>query len=81
MLRCSVVGKWTGGAVGAEKGKLIGDYRVWGGSRIDPPPPGQKGGVIQHPRLVRPLIYAPQSSLRGGVWGRLRIPVGHIEIV
>jgi hypothetical protein len=30
MLRCSVVGKWTGGAVGAEKGKLIGDYKVLG---------------------------------------------------
>ena len=30
MLRCSVVGEWTGGAVGAEKGKLIGDYKVLG---------------------------------------------------
>ena len=30
MLRCSVVGKWTGGAVGAETGKLIGDYKVLG---------------------------------------------------
>jgi hypothetical protein len=29
-LRCSVVGKWTAGAVGAEKGKLIGDYKVLG---------------------------------------------------
>jgi len=31
MLRCSVVGKWTGRAVGAETGKLIGDYKVSGG--------------------------------------------------
>jgi len=30
MLRCSVVGKWTGGAVGDEKGKLIGGYKVLG---------------------------------------------------
>ncbi len=30
MLRCSVVGKWTGGAVGAETGKLIGDFKVLG---------------------------------------------------
>ena len=30
MLQCSVVGKWTGGAVGAGNGKLIGDYKVWG---------------------------------------------------
>jgi hypothetical protein len=30
MLRCSVVGKWTGGAVGAETGKLIGGYKVSG---------------------------------------------------
>lgn len=34
MLRCSVVGKWTGGAVDAETGKLIGDYRVWEESSI-----------------------------------------------
>ena len=34
MLRCSVVGKWTGGAVEAEKGKLIGNYRVWEESSI-----------------------------------------------
>ena len=30
MLRCSVVGKWTGGAVGAKTGKLIRDYKVLG---------------------------------------------------
>jgi len=30
MLRCSVVGKWTGGAVGAEGGMLIGDCRAFG---------------------------------------------------
>ena len=30
MLRYSLVGKWTGGAVGAESGKLIEDYKVWG---------------------------------------------------
>ena len=30
MLRCGMVGKWTGGAVGAETGKLIRDYKVWG---------------------------------------------------
>ena len=34
MLRCSVVGKWTGGAVGAEKGKLIGDYKVFSEVRV-----------------------------------------------
>jgi len=34
MLRCSVVGKWTGGAVGAEKGKLIGEYKVFLGVRV-----------------------------------------------
>jgi len=28
MLRCSVLGKWTDGAMGAEREKLIGDYRV-----------------------------------------------------
>ncbi len=32
MLRCSVVGKWTGRAVGVEKGKLIRDYKVLGGT-------------------------------------------------
>jgi hypothetical protein len=36
MLRCSVVGKWTGAAVGAEKGKLIGDYKVLGGGLYGP---------------------------------------------
>ena len=30
MMRYSVVGKWSGAAVGAEKGKLIGDYKVLG---------------------------------------------------
>ena len=34
MMRCSVVGKWTGGAVGAEKGKLIGAYKVFGGMSL-----------------------------------------------
>jgi hypothetical protein len=29
MPRCSMVGKWTGGAVGAGKEKLIGEYKVW----------------------------------------------------
>ena len=33
LLRCSVVGKWTAGAVGAETGKLIRDYKVLGGRR------------------------------------------------
>ena len=28
VLRCSVVGKWTAGAVGAEAGKLGGTYKV-----------------------------------------------------
>jgi hypothetical protein len=31
MLRCSVVGKWIAEAVGAETGKLIKDYKVFGG--------------------------------------------------
>jgi hypothetical protein len=30
MLQCSVVGEWTGGAVGAGRIKLIGDCKVWG---------------------------------------------------
>ena len=29
LLRCSVVGKWTGGASGTGEGKLGGDYKVW----------------------------------------------------
>jgi len=33
MLQCGVVGKWTGGAVRTEKGKLIGDYKVAGPGR------------------------------------------------
>ena len=36
MMRYSVVGKWTGAAVGAEKGKLIGDYKVFGGGLYGP---------------------------------------------
>jgi hypothetical protein len=34
MLRCGMVGKWTGGAVEAEKGKLIGGYKVFSGVRV-----------------------------------------------
>jgi hypothetical protein len=29
-LRCGMVGKWTGGAVGAETGMLIGGCKVFG---------------------------------------------------
>jgi hypothetical protein len=34
MLRCSVVGKWTGWAVGTETRKLIGEYKVFSGVRV-----------------------------------------------
>ena len=36
MLRYSLVGKWTGGTVGAESGKLIEDYKVWGEKGLKP---------------------------------------------
>ena len=37
MLRCSVVGKWTGGAVGAGSRKSIGDYKVFGAASTAQP--------------------------------------------
>ena len=65
MLRCGMVGKWTGGAVGAETGKLIGDYKVfrvfvWP-SRLAPASPRQIGrsravGAGPEPKPVTPLL-------------------------
>ena len=51
MLRCSVVGEWTGGAVGAERGKLIRDYKVLGAAAE--PSPNYPNGLSSFGRFAR----------------------------
>jgi hypothetical protein len=52
MLRCSVVGKWTGGAVGDEKGILIGGCKVF--------------GQLLSQVLVIPIVYYVSASCLPG---------------
>jgi hypothetical protein len=74
MLRCSVVGKWTGGAVGAETGKLIGDYKVFGGAASTVQPKRHPLALARLARIAAMhALAAPAKVVKAKFCAELRI--------